>query len=89
MEKDEKLRERAIKKIKKDKDIRNYFSNFISLVIGLILILFLLELPKIISFFYVDNYNGLDILYEVIYVWFLLFLLAKNYITLRKISVDN
>lgn len=81
-----KLKDRAIKKIKKDKDIREYVSDIFSLIIGLLLFLILLEVPELISYFYIDSVNPIDVVFEVLYVVVLLFLLINNYVTLRRVN---
>lgn len=86
VERGSKLKERAIKKIKKDNDIKKYISDIFSLIIGFVLLLILLEIPEIVSYFYIEMENPLDVVFEVLYVVVLFVLLIHNYITLRKVN---
>lgn len=86
VEKGGRLKERAIRKIKKEKDVRQYVSDVFSFVIGLLLFLILLEVPELVSYFYVDHVKTLNVVFEIVYVGILFILLVHNYITLRKIN---
>ena len=86
MEKGGKLKERAIRKIKKEKDIREYVSDVFSLVLGLLLFLIILELPELVGYFYVEKVKVGEVVFEILYVGILGILLIHNYITLRKIN---
>lgn len=86
VEKGGRLKERAIRKIKKEKDVRQYVSDIFSFVIGLLLFLILLEVPELVSYFYVDHVKTLNVVFEIVYVGILFILLVHNYITLRKLN---
>jgi len=86
VEKGEKIKEKAIKKIKQDKDVRKYASDVFSLIVGFLSFLLILEVPDIVSYFYVKEIKPFDVVVEVVYVIFLLVVIARNYITLRKIN---
>lgn len=86
VEKGEKLKERAIKKIKQDKDVRKYISDIFSLIVGVLVLLVLFFIPNIISYFYVKDLHPLEVVRDVLYLIILCTLLVRNYITLRKIN---
>lgn len=86
VEKEGKLKERAIKKLKKDADIRNYVSGLLTTIIAFIIILIMLEVPELVGYFYVDSLSPLSVVFEVLYVLILFVLLVRNYITLRKVN---
>lgn len=86
VEKEGKLKEKAIKKIKNDKDIKKYVSDLVTLIIAFILLLIILEVPEVVGYFYVESVSPLDVVYEVLYLVVLFVLLVRNYITLRKIN---
>lgn len=86
VEKGEKLKEKALKKIKQDKDIRKYISDIFSLIVGVLCVLVIFEIPDVVSYFYLDNINPFEVVVEVLYLVILFVLIVRNYITLRKIN---
>ena len=86
VEKGEKLKERALKKIKQDKDVRKYLSDIFSLIVGLFVFLIIMKLPDVVGYFYLDGISPFEVIGDVLYLVVLCVLLVRNYITLRKIN---
>ena len=86
VKKGEKLKEKALKKIKQDKDIRKYVSDVFSLIVGVLVVLIVFELPNLIGYFYLESINPFKVAGQVLYLVILFVLLVHNYITLRKIN---
>ena len=86
VEKGEKLKEKAIKKIKQDKDVRKYVSDVFSFIVGILVVLIVFEVPNVLGYFYLDNINPFEVVVQVLYLVVLFGLLVHNYITLRKIN---
>ena len=86
VEKGEKLKEKAIKKIKQDKDVRKYVSDIFSFIVGILVVLIVFEVPNVLGYFYLDNISPLEVAIQVLYLVILFGLLVHNYITLRKIN---
>ena len=64
VEKGEKIKEKAIKKIKQDKDVRKYASDVFSLIVGFLSFLLILEVPDIVSIT-----NNIDSIIRFISIW--------------------
>lgn len=86
VEKGERVKERAIKKIKKDNDIASYIADVFCWIIGLLIFLIILEVPDLVGYFYIDEVNPIGVVLKVLYVVILCVLLVRNYVTLRKIN---
>lgn len=89
VEKSEKLKEKVLKKVRQDKEIRQYLSDLFSLFVGFVFFLLMLEIPNVVGYFYIDKLNPLDVVIEVLYVMFLVVVLVRNYVTLRKINSNQ
>ena len=68
--------EKALKKIKQDKDVRKYVSDVFSFIVGILVVLIVFEVPNVLGYFYLDNISPFEVAIQVLYLVILFGLLV-------------